>query len=82
MVTFTDSGISATKKMTEFGSEGGLDEASELLHALGFDPSSLEDLQARTGIDPAQLQAHLLALELQGRVARMPGALFQRVERA
>jgi DNA processing protein len=59
-----------------------LDEASELLHALGFDPSSLEDLQARTGIDTAQLQAQLMALELQGRVARMPGALFQRVERA
>jgi DNA processing protein len=68
--------------MTEFGSEGGFDEASELLHALGFDPSSLEDLQARTGIDTAQLQAQLMALELQGRVARMPGALFQRVERA
>ena len=82
MVTFSESGESATEKMTEFGSEGGLDEASELLHALGFDPSSLEDLQARTGIDTAQLQAQLMALELQGRVARMPGALFQRVERA
>jgi len=82
MVTFSESGNAATKKMTEFGSEGGFDEASELLHALGFDPSSLEDLQARTGIDTAQLQAQLMALELQGRVARMPGALFQRVERA
>ena len=82
MVTFSESGESATEKMTEFGSEGGLDEASELLHALGFDPSSLEDLQARTGIDTAQMQAQLMALELQGRVARMPGALFQRVERA
>jgi DNA processing protein len=82
MVTFSDSGNAGTEKMTEFGSEGGFDEASELLHALGFDPSSLEDLQARTGIDTAQLQAQLMALELQGRVARMPGALFQRVERA
>jgi DNA processing protein len=82
MVTFSESGNAGTEKMTEFGIEGGLDEASELLHALGFDPSSLEDLQARTGIDTAQLQAQLMALELQGRVARMPGALFQRVERA
>ena len=82
MVTFSESGNAGTEKMTEFGSEGGFDEASELLHALGFDPSSLEDLQARTGIDTAQLQAQLMALELQGRVARMPGALFQRVERA
>ena len=82
MVTFSESGNAGAEKMTEFGIEGGFDEASELLHALGFDPSSLEDLQARTGIDTAQLQAQLMALELQGRVARMPGALFQRVERA
>lgn len=82
LVTFSGSGESATEKTAEFGSEGGGDEASELLHALGFDPSSLEDLQARTGLDTAQLQAQLMALELQGRVARMPGALFQRVERA
>jgi DNA processing protein len=64
------------------GSERGFDESTALLDALGFDPSSLEDLQARTGIDTAQLQAQLMALELQGRVARMPGAMFQRIERA
>ena len=82
IATFSDSDESETQEMTEFGSERGFDESTALLDALGFDPSSLEDLQARTGIDTAQLQAQLMALELQGRVARMPGAMFQRIERA
>ncbi len=49
-----------------------------LLTALGFDPVSLDALQARTGIDTAHLQAQLMTLELQGAVARLPGGLFQR----
>jgi DNA processing protein len=50
-----------------------------LLHALGYDPTSLDTLQARTGIDTATLQAQLMTLELQGQIARLPGGLFQRV---
>jgi DNA processing protein len=57
---------------------GGSHE-SGLLAALGFDPVSLDALVARTGVAPAQLQAQLLELELQGEVARLPGGLFQRV---
>ena len=49
-----------------------------LLTALGFDPVSLDALQARTGINTAHLQAQLMTLELQGAVARLPGGLFQR----
>jgi DNA processing protein len=50
-----------------------------LLPALGFDPVSLDALVARTGISPAWLQGRLLELELEGKVARLPGGLFQRV---
>ena len=50
-----------------------------LLAALGFDPVSLDALQARTGLDTAHLQAGLLELELDGQVARLPGGLFQRI---
>ncbi|MEO7159633.1 MAG: DNA-processing protein DprA [Polaromonas sp.] len=50
-----------------------------LLAALGFDAVSLDALQARTGLDTAHLQAQLLALELDGQVARLPGGLFQRM---
>ena len=53
-----------------------------ILDALGFDPIGLDALIARTGRSAAELSARLLDLELQGRVARLAGQLFQRVERA
>jgi DNA processing protein len=53
-----------------------------LLHALGFDPVGLDALIARTGIPAPLLQAQLLELELAGRVARLPGGLFQRLASA
>ena len=49
-----------------------------LLKAMGFDPVSLDALQARTGLDTATLQAKLLELELEGQVGRLPGGLLQR----
>ncbi|MDQ6640217.1 MAG: DNA-processing protein DprA, partial [Pseudomonadota bacterium] len=52
-----------------------------LLEALGFDPIGLDALIARTGQSAAELSARLLDFELQGRVARLPGQRFQRVER-
>ncbi|TAG32707.1 MAG: DNA-protecting protein DprA, partial [Polaromonas sp.] len=50
-----------------------------VLVALGFDVTSLDALQARTGMATAQLQGQLLELELEGYVARLPGGLFQRM---
>ena len=55
------------------------DTEPALLDALGFDPVGLEALQARTGMDTAQLQAQLMTLELDGLLARLPGGLFQRL---
>ena len=52
-----------------------------LLEALGFDPTSLDGLQARTGLDTSTLQAKLMELELCGLVARLPGGRFQRTAR-
>ncbi len=54
-------------------------DPSGLLRHLGFDPVSLDALCARTGFSAAELQVRLLELELDGRVARLPGGLFQRV---
>ncbi len=53
--------------------------AQGLLAFLGFDPVGLDALQARCGLDMADLQAQLMALELDGQVARLPGGLFQRL---
>ncbi len=51
---------------------------SPLLAALGHEPATLDALGARTGMSAADLNAQLLELELDGRVARLPGGLFQR----
>jgi DNA processing protein len=51
-----------------------------LLVLIGFDPVGLDALQARSGLETAQLQAQLMTLELAGELARLPGGLFQRVK--
>jgi DNA processing protein len=48
-----------------------------LLAALGHEPTTLDALLARTGESAAALQARLMELELEGRVARLPGGLYQ-----
>lgn len=57
-------------------------DPDDVLQALGMDPVSLDALQARTGLDIARLQARLMALELEGQVARLPGGLLQRLVRS
>ncbi|WP_372827573.1 DNA-processing protein DprA [Polaromonas sp.] len=50
-----------------------------LLSAMGFEPVSLDALQARTGLATPALQGQLLELEMADEVARLPGGLFQRM---
>ncbi len=59
-----------------------VDADDPVLGALGFDPTGLDALQARTGLATATLQARLMELEIHGQVARLPGGLFQRMGRA
>jgi len=49
----------------------------EILTAMGFDPVSVDALAQRTGLTADTLLAMLLAHELEGRVAQMPGGLYQ-----
>jgi DNA processing protein len=49
-----------------------------VLQQMGYDPVSLDALQARTGLPTPALQAKLLELELDNHIARLPGGLFQR----
>lgn len=65
-----------TPQSTDDPSESGNDP---LLTAMGADPVSLDALQARCGLPTPELQARLLELELEGRLARLPGGLFQRL---
>ena len=55
------------------------DKDSGLLELIGFDPVSMDALCMRSGLTVSQLSAMLLSLELDGRIAAMPGGLFQRI---
>ncbi|HEX4619133.1 MAG TPA: DNA-processing protein DprA [Steroidobacteraceae bacterium] len=62
--------------------EGGheLDKEYEmLLDALGFAPASIDSLVARTELPSESIASMLLILELEGRVAALPGGRFGRI---
>lgn len=52
---------------------------SSLLELMGFDPCDIDMLASRTGQPPEHLSAELLQLELDGRIATLPGGRFQRL---
>ncbi len=53
--------------------------SSDILTALGYDPCALDDLVDRTGISADLLLGKLLALELDGLIATLPGNRYQRL---
>jgi DNA processing protein len=54
-------------------------ETDPILVALGGDPCDLDTLAARTSLPADALLARLLPLELDGRVAQLPGGRYQRL---
>lgn len=69
----------ATADATTHGPTPAEPAPSALLQALGHDPMGLDALQARTGLPTHELLAQLMALQVQGVVAHLPGGLFQRL---
>jgi DNA processing protein len=61
---------------TEPASCGG---EEQVLAFLGDAPCALDTLSVRSGLTPADLLAMLLPMELAGRVAQLPGGLYQRL---
>lgn len=51
-----------------------------VLDALGFDPLHLDAIQARLALDIGDVQAQLVELELQGRIARLDDGRYQRLK--
>ena len=51
----------------------------QVLAFLGNAPCAIDTLSARSGLTPADLLAMLLPMELAGRVAQLPGGLYQRL---
>ena len=50
-----------------------------LLDSIGYDPCDVDTISARSGLTADKLYAMLLQLELEGRLASLPGGRFQRV---
>ncbi|OAM51805.1 DNA protecting protein DprA [Methylovorus sp. MM2] len=53
--------------------------ADPLLECMGFDPISMESLVEESGLTSDNLSAMLLVLELENKVASLPGGRYQRI---
>lgn len=62
----------------ELVDEGIEEDPNGLLSNLGYDPSSIDELVAVTGINAADIASQLLELELEGLVEQVPGG-YQRL---
>jgi DNA processing protein len=75
---FRRTGFASTRAPA--GAAGDMDGADDpLLACMGFDPVDVDSLCARAGWPAERISAELLRLELAGRVAVLPGGLYQRL---
>jgi DNA processing protein len=79
---------SAQDVLEELGAAAGpsptpqvTDIDNALLEKMGFDPCAIDALIARSGLTTDVVSAMLLQLELEGKVASLPGGLYQRISR-
>src|SRR5688500_2365300 len=72
---FRASGYASTTRATTPSQDTGL-----LAH-MGHDPVDVDSLCARAGMSAERVSSELLRLELDGRVAALPGGLYQRLEK-
>ena len=54
-------------------------EGHDLLDKMGFDLCDIDGLMARSGLTAEIVSSILLQLELEGKVAGLPGGLYQRI---
>ena len=75
---FRRTGFASTRSQPD-RSEPAEAEGGPLLECMGFDPVDVDSLCARAGLPAERVSAELLRLELAGRVAVLPGGLYQRL---
>ena len=61
--------------------QGKNSDEAPLLAAMGFDPVTVDDLVARTGLAADAVLAELVRLELDDRISALPGGAWQRLTR-
>ena len=74
-------GLAGGAVQTESASEALDESSSRVLAALGYDPCTIDMLLDRSGLTADALYPILLSMELEGRIATLPGGLYQRIER-
>ena len=72
---FRPSGYASTTRAAPETQDAGL------LRHMGHDPVDVDSLCSRAGMSAEQVSSELLRLELDGRVAALPGGLYQRLEK-
>lgn len=65
--------------ISESSADGDRNPPDEVLSAMGFDPCSLDEIADRTRLTADALSVMLLRLELDGRVASLPGGRYQQL---
>ena len=70
-----ETGLSASNSIDSIDNSG----EPALLALLGHDPCTVDALIERSGLTADNILAMLMALELDGRVAQLPGGLYQRL---
>ena len=77
LAAFRRTGFASTR--TRAGAAAAPGAERPLLACMGFDPVDVDSLCVRAGLPAEQVSAELLRLELAGRVAALPGGLYQRL---
>ena len=77
LAAFRRTGFASTRAPAGAAADAGADEP--LLACMGFDPVDVDSLCARAGLPAERVSAELLRLELAGRIAVLPGGLYQRL---
>ena len=77
-ISFSKEGLTPAARAPE--KPPALDKEYEmLLDALGFEPATIDSLVARTSLPGESVASMLLILELEGRVAAVPGGRYGRI---
>ena len=77
---FRRTGFASTRAAASTAGAAGPTGGDEpLLVCMGFDPVDVDSLCARAGLPAERVSAELLRLELAGRIAVLPGGLYQRL---
>ena len=81
LASFRRTGFASTRLAADAPSASTTPQGADdpLLACMGFDPVDVDSLCARAGLPAERVSAELLRLELAGRVAVLPGGLYQRL---